>query len=113
MLEEKIEDVRRTVGLAPKDPPRSSWLAPLAVGVAAIGGVIALVVSRVRGRSQAATASKPASKALAKPKTSTRARSAQSRSTGTSKPTTRRSRATSTAKRSTAKKPASSGTSSD
>jgi hypothetical protein len=55
MLEEKIEDVRRTVGLAPKEPPRSSWLAPLAVGVAAIGGVIALVVSRVRGRSQAAT----------------------------------------------------------
>lgn len=114
MIEEKIGEVRRAIGIDDKEPPRSSWLAPLAVGVAAIGGVLALVVSRIRGRSQAKPVSKTAAKATSKPRTSTRSRSSQSRSTASAKSSTpRRSRSTSTAKRTTAKKPASAASSSD
>lgn len=51
MFEHQISQLRRSLGLE-QDESRSRWLAPIAVAAAGIGGVVALVVRRLRRQPQ-------------------------------------------------------------
>jgi hypothetical protein len=93
MLEDKLTDVKRKVGLAEPEPARSRWLWPMAA-LAGVGAFLALIVNRLRGRGT--TDEKPA----AKPKPASRSRTNSTRN-ATAKSSTGGSRRTSGTARTT------------
>ena len=80
MLEQQINGVRRTLGIESGDEKRAAWLAPIAVVVAGVGGLVALIVSRLRGRPSSASATKPAAGATKAATVATKPKASRSRS---------------------------------
>lgn len=59
MFEQQISRLRRALGRDEGQPP-SRWLAPFAIVAAGVTAVVALLASRLRGRSSPAQSSPPA-----------------------------------------------------